>query len=200
MAIAGCAAAEARLSKMLETVDDIVVRRSSRLKDWSVAHVLTHLARNADSLVRMLEAATVGESVPQYAGGAQQRLADIEAGAGRPAAACVSDAVRAGQRLLSAFEDATEVTWAGQGTYTFGAVAPCGELPFRRWRELEFHIVDLGLGYEPAAWPEEFVAYCLPDTLARLPDRVRDASQRRQLLAWVAGRRQHPPEVDFEAF
>ena len=31
------------------------------------------------------------------------------------------------------------------------------DLPFLRWREVEVHRVDLGLGYEPADWPAEYV-------------------------------------------
>ncbi len=52
---------------------------------WTVGHVLTHLARNAESHVRMLEGATMGEALEQYAGGYDQRAADIEAGADRSA-------------------------------------------------------------------------------------------------------------------
>jgi len=30
-------------------------------------------------------------------------------------------------------------------------------LPFRRWREVEVHLVDLGIGLTPADWPQELV-------------------------------------------
>ena len=55
--------------------------------------MLTHVARNADSVVRRLEGAARGELLDQYAGGLEQRRADIEAGAGRPAAELVADVV-----------------------------------------------------------------------------------------------------------
>ncbi|MET0910545.1 MAG: maleylpyruvate isomerase N-terminal domain-containing protein, partial [Ilumatobacteraceae bacterium] len=41
----------------------------SLLPGWTRGHVLTHIARNADSFVRLLEAAGRGEVVTQYAGG-----------------------------------------------------------------------------------------------------------------------------------
>jgi maleylpyruvate isomerase len=41
-----------------------------------------------------------------------------------------------------------------------------------RWREVEIHHVDLGCGYEPAAWPVEFVGTFLERTVARLPTRL----------------------------
>ena len=34
------------------------------------------------------------------------------------------------------------------------------------------HHVDLGLGYEPSDWPEDYVAWELPVLLATVPDRV----------------------------
>ncbi|MGH3184589.1 MAG: maleylpyruvate isomerase N-terminal domain-containing protein, partial [Streptosporangiaceae bacterium] len=73
---------------MLDTVaglDEVGVRAPSRLHGWTVGHVLTHLARNADSHTRMLRAALRGEAVEQYPGGRQERADSIDAGAGRPA-------------------------------------------------------------------------------------------------------------------
>ena len=84
--IAGCTTAHRRLSETLASVDADVARRPSRLPDWTVGHVLTHLARNADSHVRMLQGALAGEAVEQYPGGYEQRSRDIDAGAGRDAA------------------------------------------------------------------------------------------------------------------
>ena len=46
------------------------------------------------------------------------------------------------------------------------------DLPRRRWREVELHHVDLGLGYEPADWPPAFVERVLPDALADVGRRL----------------------------
>ena len=56
--IAGCTAAHARLLDAIAELGDDDVRRPSLLPDWSIGHVLTHLARNADSHLHMLEALT----------------------------------------------------------------------------------------------------------------------------------------------
>jgi len=74
-------------------------RRPSLLPDWTIAHTLTHIARNADSHVLMLEAASGGEIGAQYPGGMEQRNADIEAGAGRSAAELVADVADSNSRL-----------------------------------------------------------------------------------------------------
>src|SRR5580658_1203131 len=79
--IDGCTASHRRLLATVDGLDEAGVRAPSRLEGWTVGHVLTHLARNADSHTRMLRAALRGESVEQYAGGAEERAANIEAGA-----------------------------------------------------------------------------------------------------------------------
>src|SRR5262245_29394288 len=94
MTIEACRAAHARLLETVPTVTEEAARRPSQLPGWTVGHVLTHLARNADSHVRMLDAAARGEVADQYAGGGDQRAADIEAGAGRPAHELAEDVRR----------------------------------------------------------------------------------------------------------
>ena len=198
--IIGCAAANARLFERLETIDDVVLRRPTLLDGWSVGHVLTHLARNADSFVQMLEAASIGESIAQYPGGAQQRQGDIEIGASRTAAACLKDVRRSCERLQAAFAQASNAVWESFGTGLSAQPVPLRKIPFRRWKEVEIHHVDLALGYEPEDWPANFVSVALTDTLSDLPPRVADARQRATLLAWLAGRRATPGTIDFSPF
>lgn len=66
--VAGCTAAHRRLEATVASVDDATARRPSLLPGWTVGHVLTHVARNAESHVRMLEAALAGQAVEQYPG------------------------------------------------------------------------------------------------------------------------------------
>jgi hypothetical protein len=61
---------------------------------------------------------------------------------------------------------------------------------------VELHHVGLGLGDEPEDWPEELVALVLPEELAILPARIDDPSERAAVLAWIAGRRSSPGEVE----
>ena len=89
--VEGCAAAQAALLEDIADLSDEVARRPSRLPGWTVGHVLTHIARNADSLVWRLEGAESGDLRDQYPGGLEQRSSDIEEGAARPAAELVRD-------------------------------------------------------------------------------------------------------------
>ena len=172
-----------RLGMTITRLTDDDARRPSLLPGWTVGHVLTHLARNADSHVRLLEGAARGEVADQYAGGDAQRAADIEAGAGRPAAELVADVLEAAARLERTWDNTPEEVWRiGEGRVSSGVWA-VAELPFRRWREVEVHHVDLDLGYGPADWPDAYVEEELARTVAGL-----DGGDRRRLLAWLVGR------------
>jgi maleylpyruvate isomerase len=189
----------ARLRETLHGLTDVGARRPSLLPGWTVGHVLTHLARNADSHVRMLEGARRGDVADQYPGGNEQRAADIEAGAGRPAAELVADVVGTARRLEKAWADTPdEVRRTGQGRVVSG-LWPLAELPLRRWREVEIHHVDLGLAYGIEDWPDAYVdaelALALPALDARLPAGATvdvGALDRRRLLAWIVGRSRDP--------
>src|SRR5690349_21068961 len=84
------AASHRRLLAALDGLTEEVARRPSRLPGWTVGHLLTHLARNADSMTRRLRAGARDEVVDHYPGGAEQRTGEIEQGAGRPAAELVA--------------------------------------------------------------------------------------------------------------
>ena len=92
------------LTRVLDDLSDAESRRPSRLPGWSRGHVVTHLARNADGLRRMLEGAIAGTVTAMYEGGAASRAADIEAGADRPASVLRDDAISAAA--------AVDVVWA----------------------------------------------------------------------------------------
>lgn len=155
--IAGATAAHRRLEATLERLTDALARSSSLLPGWSVGHVLTHLARNADSHVRMIDGAALGEMWDQYAGGVAGRTADIEAGAGRSADLLVTDVQAANASLEARWASASEAAWEGHGMATIGGPVPVADLPFRRWREVEVHHADLGLGYRSSDWAAEYV-------------------------------------------
>ncbi|MDT0278260.1 maleylpyruvate isomerase N-terminal domain-containing protein [Blastococcus goldschmidtiae] len=182
--IAACRESHRRVHERVADVDDAALRGPSRLPGWTVGHVLAHLARNADSVVRRLEGARAGELVEQYAGGAAARAAEIEAGAARPARDVVTDLVRADDAADRAFGTADDGVWVSTVRLGGGATGPARDLVFRRWREVEAHHVDLGLGYEWTDWPDELVERWLPSLLAALPQRAGGHA----LVAWTTGR------------
>jgi maleylpyruvate isomerase len=97
--VEGCVTAQAALDRALEGLEDATARNPSLLPGWSVGHLLTHLARNADSVVWRLAGGAGGEQRDQYPGGMTQRHNDIEDGAGRPAGELVLDVRRTSQAV-----------------------------------------------------------------------------------------------------
>lgn len=194
--LAGCAAAHVRLVERLADLDDRSARQPSSLPDWTVGHVITHLARNADSHVRMFDAAARGEIAWQYPS-AQSREDEIEAGAPRPAVELIDDLRSSIDRLERTWRSAPATAWSGEGLNAQGPV-PIDDLPFRRWREVEVHHADLGLGYAPADWPADYVKLELARLtmtwasrrsmgLTDLPAAARELPPTTR-LAWLLGR------------
>lgn len=190
--VAGAADAHQRL---LATLDAWVERghpaptQPTALPGWTIGHVLSHLARNADSHIRMLA------GLEQYEGGAAGREADIEAGAGRDPEALVGDVRRSIWTLESAWAAHSE--WDITARRSVGTV-PMRDLPFLRWREAEVHHVDLGLGVTFADVSPEYLRLELrrlemlwrarrPMGLTPLPDAAL-ARPPHERLAWLLGR------------
>ena len=182
--LAGCREAHRRLDGAIAELTDAQARQPCRLPGWTVGHLLTHIARNADSVVRRLEGAERGEVLDQYEGGFEGRAAEIDAGAARSAAELIADVVSSSARCDAACARLAPEVWERTTRGVGGDEAPAAFLAFTRWREVEVHHVDLGLGYEPASWPPGLVERWLPTLLGGLPDRTDPAG----LLAWTIGR------------
>ena len=184
--IAGCLDAQASLEASLAGLDDATARSASLLPEWSVAHVLTHIARNADSVVWRLEGAARGELRDQYPGGLEQRRAAIEAGAGRPAGELVADVRESSAGVAQIVSSLPDEAWDAPSRTARGVVEPSRDAIFSRWREVVVHHGDLGLA--PIPLPPALVAPWLARELPHLVERTDPAA----LLAWVIGRGDAP--------
>lgn len=189
-----CVAAHARLLESLRELDNHSARQPSRLPSWSVGHLITHLARNADAHRRRIEGAIDGVDVPKDEGGSEQRSREIEAGAGRSAVELVED-LRDSQALLeTAFQRAAAAGWPKPADDRHGHYPASGS-PAHRLREVEMHHVDLNLDYRPDQWPREYVEWDLANLLQTVPDRLSSAQDAAALVAWLAGRGPVPSDI-----
>ena len=189
-----CLVAHERLLATAGRVDDDTARRPSLLPGWSVGHVLTHLARNAEGHALRLDAALRGEDVPRYPGGPEERDRGIEEGAGRPAERLRTDVAESAAGLEDVWARSEEAGWPNSGFQGDDRWPTTGS-PLRRLREVEMHHADLGLGYTPADWPEEYVAWDLPKALKGLPRRLSGPADSRRVLAWLTGRAECPEDL-----
>ncbi|MFE6866855.1 maleylpyruvate isomerase family mycothiol-dependent enzyme [Kitasatospora sp. NPDC057692] len=199
---------------LLHTVGELkpaAVAEPSALPGWTRGHVLAHLARNADSLVNLLDGARTGTDIPQYPS-EEARDRGIEEGAPRPAEVQLADLRDSGARFAAAAALLPAGAWAAEVRHRSGLLFPAREIPWRRLMEVEYHHVDLDAGYTPAHWPAEFACA----EFRRLADRLsgadlpavelfaEDTAERavigtgtpvlavegpvRALLAWLSGR------------
>ena len=179
-----------RLVTGLRSIAAVDPATPSELPAWTVGHVLTHIARNADSTLRMLA------GLPQYWKGIESRVADIELGAGRSWDELVDDVATTNEAVIRRVREVGD--WSGTVQSTT-AVRPKATVPEMRRREVEIHHIDLGLGYGFADLPADFVGFesrrltmlwqarqpmgltVIPEAVLSLPEHER--------LAWLCGRR-----------
>ena len=193
--VAGCAAAHQRLLRHLDSAIEssaLVPSAASLLPGWTVGHVLTHLARNADAIANMTHGAAVGEERWMYPS-AEAREDDINKGAPRSAPVLVDDLRKSCLAVESSWARLNEEGWKGYGLARGGRV-PVVDWPLRRWSEVEIHHADLGLDFAARDWSPSYIAADLPGRLADwtaegnvLPDEVANAAPWQQ-LAWLVGR------------
>ena len=155
------AAATDRLLTSVDRLAEADLRGPSLLPGWTRAHLLTHLARNADGLAVLARNACTGEDGPMYPGAPDQRELDIEAGSGRGLGDVRLDLADSADHLMAAFADFSAAAQDREVTLRSGATAYGWEIPGIRVREVEIHHVDLDAGYTPDDWSPDFAARTL---------------------------------------
>lgn len=150
--------------RVVRTVDSLTKeqwRDPSVLPDWSRAHVVTHLALNAEGFARALTGLASGSPVPIYPSN-ESRNAEIE-----EYATAATDDIRerffaATQHLRTVMEGLTADQWDGTvNRLPEGPVWPASGLVEARQREVEVHHADLGAGYGHRDWPTDFAVHLL---------------------------------------
>ncbi|MFL5993021.1 MAG: maleylpyruvate isomerase family mycothiol-dependent enzyme [Streptomyces sp.] len=157
----GTAAFEAAVHRLT----DPGFTRPSSLPGWSRAHLVAHVARNADALVNLLTWARTGVETPMYASG-DQRAHEIEEGARRPAAELRAQLLAADDRLAAELAALPDDRWAATVRTARGREVPASQVPWMRVREVWVHAVDLNIdtGFDDV--PHEVCAALLDDVTA----------------------------------
>jgi maleylpyruvate isomerase len=199
--VEGLAASHQLLLERLGGLTDEMVSRSSLLPDWTVSHVLAHIAQQGDSISRLFLAAEEGEIADQYEGGFAARVTAINEAASRTAAEHVTDVRRSIYALEGAIASARQ-GWYGSARMVSGIEVRVTDLPLRRWREVEVHMGDLGLAelgcVGPESWSMDYVRHDLSVMtmqwksrgsmgLNDLPQQIRTQSPTVR-LGWLMGR------------
>jgi maleylpyruvate isomerase len=158
------AAGERAVASLVERLTDEELAAPAALPGWSRAHVVAHLARNADALVNLLSWARTGVETPMYPSRAA-RDAGIETTAAQPAAELRADYAAACARFAASVETLPDSAWASILRNMQGREIPSTEVPWMRAKEVWVHGVDLDAGLAFAELPPDLCVALVDDVL-----------------------------------
>ena len=127
-------------------LDDETITVGSLCDGWTRAHVLSHIARNADALGNLVGWAVTGTPRAMY-DSPDSRDADIAAGATRGAEEIFTDLNDSAARFASAAASLEGAPEMAEVEMRGGRMVRGAQLPTLRLMEVVFHHVDLDAGY-----------------------------------------------------
>jgi maleylpyruvate isomerase len=160
----------AHLRGLMDRMGDEAFAAPSALPGWTRAHVLSHVARNADAMMNLLHWARTGEETPAYAS-RDARAADIDAGAGREPAAIREDVVATSDKLAQVVKAMPEAAWSATIRNAQGVEVPATEIAWMRAREMWIHSVDLDVGASFEDFPRPMLCELVGDVVTMLSAR-----------------------------
>ena len=141
---------------------------------WTRAHVVAHLALNAEGMAEALHGVLGAEPAPMYASD-ERRDGDIDDLAGADPSE-IRDRLLGGTTVVhDAFAALTDDAWEGRIERTPGGRSMrVTSLPSMRLREVEIHHVDLGADYRTRDWSPAFATLLIDAMTRRLepPERL----------------------------
>jgi maleylpyruvate isomerase len=153
-----------------DRLTDDELRAPSALPGWTRAHVIGHLARNAEALGRLAAWARTGVPSPMYAD-REQRAAEIESSAALPPAVLRQELKSTASGLDDALAALDTSAWRAEVRSALGRTIPAAEIPWMRVREVWLHAVDLDAGAAVADLPAGVIDTLLDDVTAALSSR-----------------------------
>ncbi|MCH1866726.1 maleylpyruvate isomerase family mycothiol-dependent enzyme [Nocardioides sp. CFH 31398] len=166
-----------RLVRSVDALDEPLLAAPSLLPGWTRAHVVAHLALNAEAMARGAEGARTQEPVALYES-PEARASDIDE---LSAATCTELRERflastaALAEVLGSLLESTlpvEVEW-----YPGGMRRVLAQFPEIRRAEVEVHHVDLDTGaYDATSWPGDFRAWLIDSRARSLSPETGEAS------------------------
>jgi maleylpyruvate isomerase len=155
------------LNRAVGALPDDALRAPSALPGWSRAHVVAHVARNAEALTRLATWARTGVETPMYPS-REARAAEIESSAQNPVDVLRAELVTTAEELDAALAALDEKTWQAEVRSALGRPIPAAEIPWMRVREVWLHAVDLDAGVSVAEIAPDVVDTLLDDSTGTL--------------------------------
>jgi maleylpyruvate isomerase len=155
---------EERVGDLVARSTDAELAAPSALPGWSRAHVVAHLARNADALGNLLSWARTGVERRMYPSRAE-RDAGIAATAALPPEELRADAAAAARRLADAVATMPAEAWTATVRTMLDRPVPATEVLWMRAKEVWVHGVDLDAGLRFADLPTGCCTALVDDVL-----------------------------------
>lgn len=156
-----------RFVASIAQLSDAQIDEATLIPPWTRGHVITHVARAADSYRRLLAGASNGVQTPQYPSMAF-RADQIDAGASRSVEELVSDVTVSSARFEEAMRSLPPHAWRAQVRMRPGELRAPAALRLILLRELEVHHVDLAVGYRFADIATDTAQWIIDDILLEL--------------------------------
>lgn len=147
-------------------LSDEALAAPTALPGWSRRYLLSHVAANAGALRNLVHWARTGEERRMYVS-AEQREADIAAGAQRPAAELRAWVELSARDLAADLDALPAPAWDAKIITAQGLTRRASEIPWMRVREVYVHGIDLNAGARWADLPPEFLAALIDDVTSR---------------------------------
>jgi maleylpyruvate isomerase len=154
-------------TRAVAALSDDALRAPSALPEWTRAHVVAHVARNAEALTRLATWARTGVETPMYPS-RDHRAAEIESSAQAPADVLRAELGTTAEALDAALAALDATTWQAEVRSALGRPIPAAEIPWMRVREVWLHAVDLDAGVSVADLPPDVVDALLDDATGTL--------------------------------
>src|SRR4051812_2142848 len=155
---------ERTVARLVDGLTDDQLAEPSTLPDWSRAHVVAHVARNADALVNLLDWARTGVETPMYPS-REARNAGIDQTVALPPTDMRADYAAACARFAEAVENMPAEAWSATLRNMQGGEIPATAVPWMRAKEIWVHGVDLAAGLTLSDAPTDFCAALVDDVL-----------------------------------
>lgn len=188
----------ALLTGAIDGLDSSAFDGDSQLPGWTRKHLVGHVAANADALGNLISWAETGVEKRMYAS-TEQRNADIEAAATRPAEELRSWYRRGAAELDEAMDRLAPEQWEHEVITAQLVTRKASDVPWMRAREVFVHAVDLGVGITFADLPDDFLLALADEIRTKRglsDDELRGvAGPLPEVAAWLAGRPHHLVEA-----
>ncbi|MFD2466737.1 maleylpyruvate isomerase family mycothiol-dependent enzyme [Amycolatopsis silviterrae] len=134
-------------TRVAKAMPEAAFGEPSALPGWTRAHLLTHLARNADALGNLLTWAETGVEQSMYGPG-NARDDEIDAGAGRAPAEIVADLAASGKRMTDHAARLPDEVWSARVRHRHGGEMTGADVLTLRLSETTIHLADLDAGHD----------------------------------------------------